>query len=138
MHYNLFSNHREALKFAMQIGNTFQVGGVQQHIGKQDLDILTKALYEKEVKLPSKDDNNHGKVSSKEMATMIEIIDSTSKDAVNSNSIIAPRKFYPTRDIKNKKVEEEEEELYGCLYVANIIYLHARKIYLYGRKLFIC
>ena len=57
IHYNLFSNNREALKLtmqisdnfqaggkkklAMQIGDNFQAGGKKRNIYKQELDIIT-------------------------------------------------------------------------------------------------
>ena len=34
IHYNLYANHREALKLAMQIGDSFEVGGVVHSVGK--------------------------------------------------------------------------------------------------------
>ena len=54
MHYYLHANHHEALKLAMMVGDTFEVGRVEKKVGKEDLDILTTAIYNAE-NVPSKD-----------------------------------------------------------------------------------
>ena len=52
MLYYLYANHCEALKLAMTVGDTFEVGRVE----KEDLDILSTAVYNAE-NVPSKDKN---------------------------------------------------------------------------------
>ena len=55
IHYNLYTNHREALKLAMMIGDTFEIGGVEQRVAKQDIEKLTMAIIDSEKNVPSKE-----------------------------------------------------------------------------------
>ena len=78
-YYNLFSNHREALKLAMMMGDTFEVGGQSRIIKKDELDELTAAIHDSEKHLPSKETilkwvREHGDVDSKEMAEFVDTL----------------------------------------------------------------
>ena len=53
IHYNIYTNHREALKLAMMIGDTFEIGGVEQRVAKQDIEKLTMAIIDSEKNVPS-------------------------------------------------------------------------------------
>ena len=44
-YYNIYSNHTEALKLAMIMDDTFEVGGQSRKIKKDELDELTAARY---------------------------------------------------------------------------------------------
>ena len=81
IHYNLFANHREALKLAMLMGNTFEVGGLKKSFAKEEIDELTKAINENSKEIPSSEEvlswiNQRNTLDNKELATIIEILDS--------------------------------------------------------------
>ena len=81
IHYNLYANHREALKLAMQIGDTFEVGGVVHSVGKTELENLTNAMLKSDEIVPTKEDilawmNKYNSIDSKEVAAITEILES--------------------------------------------------------------
>ena len=53
--YNLYANHREALKLAMLMRYTFEVGGEKIVIKKEELNELTNAIISNKKVLPSKE-----------------------------------------------------------------------------------
>ena len=99
IHYNLYSNHREALKLAMLIGDTFEVGGTKKCILKQEVDQLTQAILETEKSVPSSEEilgwiKKHDTLDSKELASFMEILDSMETDVPISKSV---KPFYGKR-----------------------------------------
>ena len=48
IHYNLFSNHREALKLAMLVRNTFEIGDFKKVLERTEKEDLTNSIYIKE------------------------------------------------------------------------------------------
>ena len=104
MHYNLYANHREALKLAMLIGDTFEVGGVKKVALKADVEKLTCAIYKSEKVMPERDEilswiNKNNSLDSKELAAMMEILDTVpelERSADQSSAIPTPR-FYPKK-----------------------------------------
>ena len=80
IHYNLYSNHREALKLAMMIGDTFQVGGMKKVLAKKEIEDLTKAIYKEERNLPTKEHvinwiTSKNTIGQKEMADILEMLE---------------------------------------------------------------
>ena len=54
--YNLYANYREALKLSMMIGDTFEIGGIEQKAAKQDIEKLTTAIIDSEKNVSSKEE----------------------------------------------------------------------------------
>ncbi|XP_065676531.1 uncharacterized protein LOC105844710 isoform X2 [Hydra vulgaris] len=82
IHYNLFSNHREALKLAMMVGNTFEVGDFKKVLEKNEIEDLTNSIYAGEKNIPSKEHivewlNLKENVGSKEMSEIMNILKET-------------------------------------------------------------
>ena len=72
IHYNLYANHREALKLAMQIGDSFKVGGVVHSVGKTEMENLTNVMLNSDEIVPTKEDilvgiNKYNSIDSKEV-----------------------------------------------------------------------
>ena len=104
IHYNLYANHREALKLAMMIGDTFEIGGIEQRVAKQDIEKLTTAIIDSEKNDPLKEqilkffekvdmDNN-------EMVQIQEIL--SELDPTNNSS-----KFYKSNASSTKGITLE-------------------------------
>lgn len=55
IHYNLYANHRKALKLAMLMGNIFEVGGVKRKVIKCEVDKLINEIYKGQKSFPSKE-----------------------------------------------------------------------------------
>ena len=55
IHYNFYANHREALKLAMMMGDTFQVGGVERKASTKEIEELSSAIKDSEKNMPSKE-----------------------------------------------------------------------------------
>ncbi|XP_057302645.1 uncharacterized protein LOC130636789 isoform X2 [Hydractinia symbiolongicarpus] len=80
IHYNLYSNHREALKLAMMMGNTFEVGGVTQTLKKEDVEKITSAILKNEKVMPCKDDviewvSKNNSLEPKELSDFMDILE---------------------------------------------------------------
>ena len=78
-YYNLFSNHREALKLAMLMGDTFHVGEEVRTIKEEEVENLTKAIYDSEKRMPTKDEiiawvKKHADVDSKVKESVCSVI----------------------------------------------------------------
>ena len=88
IHYNLFSNHREALKLAMLVGNTFEVGDFKKVLEKTEIEDLTNSIYKGEKIIPSKEHilewlNSKNIVDSKEMSEIMNILKETENNVVS-------------------------------------------------------
>ena len=107
IHYNLYSNHREALKLAMMMGNTFEIGGQTKTITKQDLDNLTKAIYSNEKCLPSKEEiiawlSKNDFVDAKEMADFLDILSEIKENKGNVSTFFSSSKLQKSDEKKSK------------------------------------
>ena len=124
IHYNLYANHREALKLAMLMGNTFEVGGEKVFVKKEEFDKLTNAIISNEKVLPTKEQimawvNKRDKLDAKELASFDEIL-------MELDSSVSMNTFYSSNKKSNKvtkntmKGGERSREEVGCTRLLNL------------------
>ena len=122
IYYNLYSNHREALKLAMMMGDTFQVGGEVKKVEKTELEGLTNAIYACEKKLPSSQQvlewlNANANVDSKEMAEFAEVLKELDLDGQKKT-------FYSKINQKNVQKRPVRKAIDEVRYHKNVEMIH--------------
>ncbi|XP_065656600.1 uncharacterized protein LOC136081998 [Hydra vulgaris] len=128
IHYNLFSNHREALKLAMMVGNTFEVGDFKKVLEKNEIEDLTNSIYAGEKNIPSKEHivewlNLKENVDSKEMSEIMNILKETenntssfyanNKQAENSNDLSLDEHSDSDTDMSSVSSNKDESSING-------------------------
>ena len=85
---DLFSNHSEALKLAMLVRNTFEVGDFKKVLEKTEIEDLINSIYKGEKIIPSKKHilewlNSKKIVGSKELSEIMNILKETENNVVS-------------------------------------------------------